>query len=70
MISLGGSVIISPNGEVLAGLLYDKEGLLTGEVDPGEIVRSRMDFDVIGHYSRDDIFSLLIKDMPDMVRDR
>jgi nitrilase len=70
VLSTGGSVIISPNGVVLAGPLYDKEGLLSVEVDPYEIVRSRMDFDVIGHYSRDDIFSFIVRDFPDTIKDR
>ena len=69
VISQGGSVIISPNGNVLAGPLFNMEGLLTAEFDPGEVIRSRMDFDVIGHYSRDDIFSLSVRDIPDIIQD-
>jgi nitrilase len=64
VLSRGGSVIVSPLGEVLAGPLYDEEGILTAEVDLDELVRSRMDFDVTGHYSRDDIFELKVKDQP------
>lgn len=54
--SSGGSVIINPLGKVLAGPLFDKEGLVTAELDPNDVVRARMDFDVIGHYARPDIF--------------
>lgn len=64
VLSRGGSVIVSPLGEVLAGPLYGEEGILTAEVDLDELVRSRMDFDVTGHYSRDDIFELSVKDQP------
>jgi nitrilase len=64
VLSRGGSVIVSPLGEVLAGPLYDGEGILTAEVDLDELIRSRMDFDVTGHYSRDDIFELNVKDQP------
>ena len=64
MLSRGGSVIVSPLGEVLAGPLYGEEGILTAEVDLDDLVRSRMDFDVTGHYSRDDIFELKVKDQP------
>lgn len=46
----GGSVIIGPLGDVLAGPLYDAEGILTAELDLAEIVRARLDFDVVGHY--------------------
>jgi len=64
VLSRGGSVIVSPLGEILAGPLYGEEGILTAEVDLDELVRSRMDFDVTGHYSRDDVFELNVKDQP------
>jgi len=64
VLSRGGSVIVSPLGEILAGPLYGEEGILTAEADLDELVRSRMDFDVTGHYSRDDIFQLDVKDQP------
>lgn len=54
----GGSVIVSPLGEVLAGPLRDGEGILTAELDLGDVARSRFDFDAIGHYARPDIFAL------------
>lgn len=66
VLSRGGSVIVSPLGEVLAGPLYNEEGILTAEVDLDELVCSRMDFDVTGHYSRDDVFDLTIKDQPEI----
>jgi nitrilase len=56
VMSRGGSVIISPMGEVVAGPLFGEEGILTAELDMGEITRAKMDFDVIGHYARQDIF--------------
>ena len=56
----GGSVIISPLGEELAGPLYDREGILYADLDLAQVVRSRFDFDVVGHYSRPDIFQLLV----------
>ena len=53
----GGSAIISPLGKALAGPLFDKEGILYAELDPREIIKSKMDFDVIGHYARPDVFN-------------
>lgn len=64
MLSRGGSVIVSPMGEILAGPLYNEEGLLTAEFQHKTLIESKMDFDVIGHYSRDDLFSLSVKDQP------
>ena len=52
----GGSMIVSPLGEVLAGPLEATEGLLTAEVDLNDIVRARFDLDVVGHYSRGELF--------------
>ncbi len=58
----GGSVIVSPLGEIIAGPLYDKEGILYADLDLEEIVRAKVDFDVVGHYSRPDIFQLIINE--------
>ncbi|MCP4420310.1 MAG: carbon-nitrogen hydrolase family protein [Chloroflexi bacterium] len=60
----GGSAIISPLGKVIAGPLYDKEGILFADLDLGEIVRAKVDFDVVGHYSRPDVFQLTINEQP------
>ena len=60
----GGSAIISPLGEVIAGPLYDEEGILTAELDLSEITRGKLDFDVVGHYARPDVFKLTINERP------
>ena len=60
----GGSVVVSPLGRVLAGPLYDEEGILYAELDLAEVVRSRFDFDAVGHYSRPDIFQLHVDERP------
>ena len=57
----GGSSIISPLGKVLAGPLFDTEGILYAELAPGEIIKAKMDFDVIGHYARPDVFDFKLK---------
>jgi nitrilase len=57
----GGSVIVSPLGEVLAGPLYDREGMLLAELDLAEVVRARYDFDVVGHYARPDVFDYAVR---------
>ncbi|KAG8071559.1 hypothetical protein GUJ93_ZPchr0006g42775 [Zizania palustris] len=56
----GGSSIISPSGTVLAGPNYEGEALLTADLDLGEIVRAKFDFDVVGHYSRPEVLSLTV----------
>lgn len=56
----GGSVIISPLGEVLAGPLWDQEGILVAQLDSRDIVKGKLDFDVVGHYARPDVFQLQV----------
>lgn len=54
--SSGGSVIIGPLGHVLAGPVYGKEAILSAVIDLNEVIKAKMDFDVIGHYARPDVF--------------
>ncbi len=56
VMSNGGSVILGPSGEILAGPLWGQEGLLTAELDMGDLTKSKLEFDVTGHYSRKDVF--------------
>jgi nitrilase len=60
----GGSVVISPLGKVLAGPLYEQEGILFADLDLGAIARSKFDFDVVGHYARPDVFQLTVNENP------
>ncbi|MGB1250261.1 MAG: carbon-nitrogen hydrolase family protein [Candidatus Promineifilaceae bacterium] len=60
----GGSVIISPLGKVLAGPLYNAEGILYADLNRREIARGKLDFDVMGHYARPDVFQLTINEQP------
>ncbi|WP_299762251.1 carbon-nitrogen hydrolase family protein [uncultured Dokdonia sp.] len=69
MMCRGGSVIVAPNGEVLAGPLFDKAGALTATIDFNEITRSKLDFDTIGHYARPDIFEFKVNGQPDMKKE-
>jgi len=60
----GGSAIISPLGKVLAGPLYEQEGILLADLDLGAISRGKFDFDVVGHYARPDVFQLTVNEKP------
>ena len=62
-VSRGGSCIIGPTGEVLAGPLWDvDEGvLLVAKVDFDDCERGRLDLDVAGSYGRLDSFELKVK---------
>lgn len=69
IICRGGSIIVSPSGKVLAGPLFDRSGVLYAELDLQEVVLNKLDFDVAGHYSRNDIFDLTVKGQPDIIKE-
>jgi Carbon-nitrogen hydrolase len=60
----GGSAIINPLGKVLAGPHFEGETILTAELDLNDIGRGKFDFDVAGHYSRPDVFKLIVNEAP------
>lgn len=60
----GGSAVYGPDGACLAGPLYDETGLLLVDMDPGAIHRGKLDFDVVGHYARSDLFRLEVDETP------
>jgi len=55
-INAGNSVIVDPDGNVLAGPCEAKEDILYAEIDPGKAAGSRWIFDAAGHYDRPDLF--------------
>ncbi|MCA9858417.1 MAG: nitrilase [Thermomicrobiales bacterium] len=62
--SRGGSCIVNPLGEIIAGPDYEGETILTADLDLREIARGKFDLDVIGHYARPDVFQLTVDESP------
>lgn len=60
----GGSMIVSPLGEVLAGPSYDCETELYADLDMSQLSKGNQDFDVCGHYARPDVFELKVNVQP------
>jgi len=60
----GGSAIYDPLGELLAGPLWDREGILTADLDLTAVPRSKFDFDATGHYAKPDVFRLEVDERP------
>lgn len=60
ILSRGGSCIIGPLGQILAGPNYDGEAILTADINLDEITRARLDFDAVGHYARNDVLQLIV----------
>ena len=58
----GGSLIVGPLGNVLAGPNYEGETILTADIDVGEIAEGKFDLDVAGHYARPDVFRLEVNE--------
>ncbi|KAI1653644.1 carbon-nitrogen hydrolase [Daldinia decipiens] len=60
-VSRGGSSIISPFGDVLAGPQWeDEEGIIYADVDFDDCIRGRLDLDAAGSYSRNDSFKFSV----------
>jgi len=55
-VNTGNSCIIGPNGKILAGPLDSQEGILYADIDLNDILAAKRMFDVVGHYSRPDVF--------------
>lgn len=60
----GGSVIVSPFGRVIAGPDFSGEAIVMADLDMREVGRGKFDFDVAGHYSRPDVFRLIVNEAP------
>ena len=58
VIAEGGSCIVSPLGKFIAGPVYEKEETLFADLDLNDCIRGKLDLDVVGHYSRPDVFTL------------
>lgn len=60
----GGSCIVGPLGELLAGPVYGEECVLAATLDRADLVRAKFDLDVVGHYARPDVFRLEVNERP------
>jgi len=57
----GGSCVIAPDGSFLLKPVFDREEILTAELDLTMIDREKLTLDVSGHYQRPDVFDLTVK---------
>jgi len=62
ILSRGGSCIVNPLGQILAGPNFTGESILTADLDMGDVARGKFDFDVVGHYARPDVFRLQVNE--------
>lgn len=57
----GGTAIISPRGEVIAGPAPERECIVMADLDFSLIAKESLALDVTGHYSRPDLFEFRVK---------
>jgi nitrilase len=60
----GGSIIVGPGGEVVAGPLRHQEGIVSTQLDLRQVPAGKHSLDVAGHYARPDIFRLDVETRP------
>jgi nitrilase len=63
-INTGDSVIVDPDGKVVAGPAREAETILYADVRREQLVGPRWQLDVAGHYARPDVFELRVHRTP------
>ncbi|WP_315118189.1 carbon-nitrogen hydrolase family protein [uncultured Clostridium sp.] len=58
----GGSCIVDPFGKYVVEPVFNKEEILIADLELDQIIQSRIDFDVVGHYSRPDVFKFTVEE--------
>lgn len=53
----GGACVVSPDGDVIAGPLYDAEGIVMADCDLRQGLHAKRYFDAAGHYGRADVLA-------------
>jgi nitrilase len=64
LMSKGGSAVVGPLGQYIVEPVSGREEIIMADLDMGLIAESRLDFDVVGHYARPDVFQLLVNEEP------
>jgi len=60
----GDSVVVNPQGRIVAGPLHREAGILYADIDVALVAPARRALDVTGHYARPDIFELQVRRTP------
>ena len=60
----GNSVIVGPNGAIIAGPVREREETLIADLDLAAVASARRVMDPVGHYNRPDVFRLHVNTSP------
>ena len=60
----GNTVIVGPDGEIIAGPVREQEVTLMADLDLGRVPTARRLIDPVGHYNRPDVFRLQVDTSP------
>jgi hypothetical protein len=60
----GNTVVVAPDGTVLAGPVREREEILLADLDLRDVAAARRDLDPAGHYNRPEVFRLLVDTSP------
>ncbi|ERI09839.1 carbon-nitrogen hydrolase family protein [Aneurinibacillus aneurinilyticus] len=60
--SSGGSAVVGPLGDYIVEPVFGREDMLIADLDIRDVAYSQLDFDVVGHYARPDVFQLLVNE--------
>jgi nitrilase len=60
----GDSLVVAPGGKIVAGPLRNELGILYADIDLEQVGIARRSLDVVGHYSRPDVFQLHVNTRP------
>ena len=61
ILNAGGSAILNPNSEIVAGPALGVETILYAEADMAETLYAKRTFDAVGHYGRSNLFGLTLR---------
>lgn len=53
---------MDPFGKYVVEPVFNKEEILIADLELDQIIQSRIDFDVVGHYSRPDVFKFTVEE--------
>ena len=60
----GGSGVVGPDGQWVAGPVHNEETIIYADLDLDQAAREQYAMDIVGHYNRPDIFSLTVDARP------